>query len=533
VAGGQVTITLTAVTGFPKINAIEITQVSTTPDFTVTASPPSQTVVAGGSTTYTITTAAVNGFSGTVSFNASGLPTGATASFNPTTVTGSGSTTMTVNTGSGTPVGTSSLTVTATSGTLSHTTGASLVVTSSSFAPIRVNAGGGAYMDSLGQAWSADTGYQQGGSNSTTASITGTSDPTLYQSEHYSTGSTLTYQFSVPNGTYTAKLKFAEIYYTFAGQRVFDIAINGTTVQSHLDIFAAAGGANKAYDLSFSATVSTGQVTITLTAVTGFPKINAIEITQVSTTPDFTVTASPPSRSVLAGGSTTYTITTAAVNGFSGTVSFDTSGLPTGATASFNPTTVTGSGSTTMTVNTGSGTPVGSSSLTVTATSGTLSHTAGALLVVTSSTFTPIRVNAGGGAYTDSLGQAWSADTGYQQGGSNSTTASITGTSDPTLYQSEHYSTTGSLVYQFSVPNGSYTAKLKFAEIWYTSSGQRVFNIQINGTAVQTNLDVFSAAGGGNKAYDLSWPVTVSGGQVTITLTAVTGYPKINAIEIQ
>jgi hypothetical protein len=131
------------------------------------------------------------------------------------------------------------------------------------------------------------------------------------------------------------------------------------------------------------------------------------------------------------------------------------------------------------------------------------------------------------------LGQAWSADTGYQQGGSNSTTASITGTSDPTLYQSEHYSTTGSLVYQFSVPNGSYTAKLKFAEIWYTSSGQRVFNIQINGTAVQTNLDVFSAAGGGNKAYDLSWPVTVSGGQVTITLTAVTGYPKINAIEIQ
>jgi hypothetical protein len=186
-----------------------------------------------------------------------------------------------------------------------------------------------------------------------------------------------------------------------------------------------------------------------------------------------------------------------------------------------------------MTVNTGSGTPVGTSTLTVSATSGTLSHTAGASLTVTSSTFTPIQVNAGGGAYTDSLGQAWLADTGYQQGGSSSTTASITGTSDPTLYQTEHYSTTGSLTYQFSVPNGTYTAKLKFAEIYYTSAGQRVFDIAINGTTVQSHLDLFSAAGGGNKAYDLSWPVTVSGGRVTVTLTAVTGYPKINAIEIQ
>ena len=188
-----------------------------------------------------------------------------------------------------------------------------------------------------------------------------------------------------------------------------------------------------------------------------------------------------------------------------------------------------------MTVNTGSGTPAGTSSLTVTASSGTLSHSAGASLVVTSSpsAFTPIRVNAGGPAYTDSLGQVWSTDTGYQQGTSNSTTAAISGTSDPTLYQTEHYSTTGTLTYQFNVPNGSYTVTLKFAEIWYTSSGQRVFNIQINGTTVQSNLDIFAAAGGTNKAYDLSFPVTVSGGQVTIALGAVVGFEKINAIQIR
>jgi hypothetical protein len=75
--------------------------------------------------------------------------------------------------------------------------------------------------------------------------------------------------------------------------------------------------------------------------------------------------------------------------------------------------------------------------------------------------------------------------------------------------------------------------KLKFAEIWYTFPGQRVFNIQINGTTVQSSLDIFAAAGGGNKAYDLSWPVSVSGGQMTITLGAIVGLAKINAIEIR
>jgi len=152
--------------------------------------------------------------------------------------------------------------------------------------------------------------------------------------------------------------------------------------------------------------------------------------------------------------------------------------------------------------------------------------------VVTSSTFTPIRVNAGGGAYTDSLGQAWSADTGYQQGGSSSTTASITGTSDPTLYQTEHYSTTGSLTYQFSVPNGSYTAKLKFAEIYYTSAGQRVFDIAINGQRCSRIWISFPRRAG---QQGLRFELARNGerGQVTITLTAVTGYPKINAIEIR
>src|SRR5215831_6110905 len=77
-----------------------------TPDFSLSASPSSQTVAQGSGTSYTATVTALNGFTGTVTFSASGLPAGASASFNPTSVTGSGSSTMTVTTSSTTPAGT-------------------------------------------------------------------------------------------------------------------------------------------------------------------------------------------------------------------------------------------------------------------------------------------------------------------------------------------------------------------------------------------------------------------------------------------
>ena len=82
-------------------------QAAPSPDFSLSATPSTQSVAAGGSTTYTATVTPSGGFSGTVGFSASGLPAGASASFNPTTVSGSGSTTMTVTTASSTPVGSS------------------------------------------------------------------------------------------------------------------------------------------------------------------------------------------------------------------------------------------------------------------------------------------------------------------------------------------------------------------------------------------------------------------------------------------
>jgi hypothetical protein len=67
-------------------------------------------------------------------------------------------------------------------------------------------------------------------------------------------------------------------------------------------------------------------------------------------------------------------------------VTFTVSGLPTGAIGSFNPMSVAGSGSSTLSVTTDPATPAGSYPLTVTGTSGSLVRSAGVTLVVTGCT---------------------------------------------------------------------------------------------------------------------------------------------------
>jgi len=73
-----------------------------------------------------------------------------------------------------------------------------------------------------------------------------------------------------------------------------------------------------------------------------------------------------------------------------------------------------------------------------------------------------------------------------------STTRAMANTLDPALYQTERWVISS---YQFSVPPGKYTVILKFAEIYWTSAGRRLFNTSINGTQVLTNFDIVAAQG--------------------------------------
>ena len=103
-------------------------------------------------------------------------------------------------------------------------------------------------------------------------------NPALYQSERWAAG-TLRYDFPVPNGSYTVNLKFADIYYTQSGQRVFNIALNGQPVLANFDIVASAGP-NTAIDRQFTVSTTTGVITIELQSVVSNAKISAIEILQ-------------------------------------------------------------------------------------------------------------------------------------------------------------------------------------------------------------------------------------------------------------
>ncbi|HEX6967428.1 MAG TPA: S8 family peptidase [Micromonosporaceae bacterium] len=92
-------------------------------DFSISVSPTSGSVTQGGSVSATVNTTVTSGSPQTVTLSASGLPSGATASFNPSSVTAGNSSTMTISTSSSTPTGTYTVTITgsAASGTRSTT----------------------------------------------------------------------------------------------------------------------------------------------------------------------------------------------------------------------------------------------------------------------------------------------------------------------------------------------------------------------------------------------------------------------------
>jgi hypothetical protein len=115
-----------------------------------------------------------------------------------------------------------------------------------------------------------------------------------------------------------------------------------------------------------------------------------------ATAGDFQISVTPSSQSSGTGTNATYVVGISPLSGFTGTVNLNVTGLPTGATAVFSPSTVSnGSGSSTLTVSAVASTPSGSSTLTITGTSGTLSHSASATLVTNAPTITGLSLTQG------------------------------------------------------------------------------------------------------------------------------------------
>ena len=82
-------------------------------------------------------------------------------------------------------------------------------------------------------------------------------------------------------------------------------------------------------------------------------------------------------------------------------------------------------------------------------------------------------------------------------------------------------------------PNAPYKVRLDFCEYAATGSGQRTFNVAINGTQVLTNYDIFANAGGEFIANAQTFNVNANGsGQIVIQFTTVVNNALVAGIEV-
>jgi len=129
VTAGTYPITVTGTAGSTvHTTTVTLTVTGTTPGYSLSASPTSLTIARGSSGHSTITVAVTGGFSGAVGLSASGQGSRVTVGFNPSSITGGGTSTMTVTVGSRATRGTRTITVTGTSGGTSHTTTVTLTI---------------------------------------------------------------------------------------------------------------------------------------------------------------------------------------------------------------------------------------------------------------------------------------------------------------------------------------------------------------------------------------------------------------------
>ena len=139
-----------------------------------------------------------------------------------------------------------------------------------------------------------------------------------------------------------------------------------------------------------------------------------------------------------------------------------------------------------------------------------------------------LRVDAGGASgFTDSAGKFWAADAFFTGGYANTGTFAVAGTVDDALYATRR---TGAFTYSRAVENGEYTLRLLFTD-WYTSAGQRKFNVDVEGSRVLSSFDIV-AAGGTKTAVVKTFNVNVADGKLDMAFTKVVSEASLSAFEL-
>lgn len=147
--------------------------------------------------------------------------------------------------------------------------------------------------------------------------------------------------------------------------------------------------------------------------------------------------------------------------------------------------------------------------------------------LLSASTATVARIDAGGPAYTDSLGNQWSVDTDYTGGSVSNTPYAVANTSDPALIYSRRW---GDFSYNIPLADGTYSLSLYFAEPRDTGPNQRLFNVSAQGAAILTNFDIYAAAGYQTEITK-TFTVAVTSGSLNLTFADVKDVACVSAIQ--
>ena len=268
-----------------------------TPNFSLSANPNSLSIEQGNTGTSTITVAPLNGFSGSVTLSASGLPSGVTAAFstNPTASTS----TVTFTVGASAATGTTTVTISGTSGSLTNSTTISLTVTAAGTPGYTLTAN------------PTSVGVVQGGTGATAITVVPTNGFTgsvTLSVAPLPTG--VTAGFSTNPTTGTSTLTFTASASAATGTSTVTVTgVSGSLTQTtpvSLTVSLATSGAITLTPSSLSfGNTTVGQTSASKTVTAKNTGTASVTISSIATTASFPlepVTGSTACGSTLAGG---------------------------------------------------------------------------------------------------------------------------------------------------------------------------------------------------------------------------------------
>jgi NedA-like, galactose-binding domain/F5/8 type C domain len=401
----RVVVTATADGLWSRITEVEAyANLSTSPDFSISADPSSLTLVQVGTETSNVTVTSLNGFSGNVDLTVTGCPSGATCTL-PTPVSPTATSLLTISLSTSTATGTYTLTVTGTNGALSHTATVSLtVLPAGTLTNVALPANGGVASASstYSSAFAADyaiNGDRKGLGYWNDATQGGF--PDWLEIDFNGTKNISEVDvFSVQDNAQSPIDPTPGTTFTLYGLRNFEVQYWTGSAWAPVSGGAVTNNNLVWRRLTFTALATSKiRVLVTETADGLWSRITEVEAyANLSTSPDFSISADPSSMTLEQGVSGTSTVTLTSLNGFSGNVDLAVTGCPSGTTCTL-PTPVTPTATTILTVSPSASASTGTFTLTITGTQAAVSHTATVLLTVDiPGTLTNVALPANGGS---------------------------------------------------------------------------------------------------------------------------------------